>query len=74
MFADVYNRMVTNNSIEDVDYWKEENDRMTEQEIRMIAARSSIPYSEFMETFEDLITAGYDEDTAVKIIKESAGD
>lgn len=47
---------------------------MTAKEIQFLAARSSIPYSEFIKMFEDLITAGYSEDDAVKIIKESAGD
>ena len=47
---------------------------MTAIEIQLLAAHSSIPYSEFMEMFEDLITAGYSEDDAVKIIKENAGD
>lgn len=55
---------------DDIDFLQEENDIMTMVEIRKLAAESSRPFSEWLQDFKSLLTAGYTEDEALKILRE----
>lgn len=56
--------------LEDIDFLQEENNTMTMVEIRKLAAESSRPFSEWLQDFESLLTAGYTEDEALKILRD----
>lgn len=56
--------------LEDIDFLQEENNTMTMVEIRKLAAASSRPFSEWLSDFESLLTAGYTEDEALKILRD----
>ena len=43
---------------------------MTIIEIRKLAAESQLPFSEWLEDFEALVTSGYTEEEALRILKE----
>ena len=45
-------------------------DNNTSLKIRILAARSNRPYSEYVQDIEDLITCGYTLEEAVEILKE----
>lgn len=56
--------------LEDIDFLQEENSTMTMVEIRKLAAESNRPFSEWLSDFEALVTSGYTEDEALRILKE----
>lgn len=56
--------------LDDIDFLQEENNIMTIVEIRKLAADSNRPFSEWLDDFEALVTSGYTEDEALKILRD----